>query len=255
MDHDRISAMRTGGVILGEIRDTLVESVTVGQTFSQIESKAQQLLADRKVQPSFSTVPGYNWATCVMRNDGLCHGIPGDQQVEAADVITIDIGLIYQGYHLDTSISFAMPPVAKEHAKFLDVGRASLAAALTEVKAGARVFDVSRAMQRAVEAKGCSAVRELTGHGIGSKLHMAPNIPCVGMQSDKRVLLEEGQTIAVEIMYAAGSSVLQLDEDKWTYRTRDRSLTGMFEDTVLVTATGCEILTKPSTSGIMEDLQ
>ncbi|MEX0895464.1 MAG: type I methionyl aminopeptidase [Patescibacteria group bacterium] len=252
MSVDRITAMRKGGAVLGTIRDRLVSSVAVGHSFAQIEENAQALLAEHQVKPSFSTVPGYNWATCIMKNDGLCHGIPDKQKVVAGDCITIDIGLIYEGYHLDTSISFLVESNDSQLVKFLDVGKASLAAALAEVQAGARVFDVSRAMQRVVEKAGYSAVRELTGHGVGAQLHMPPNIPCVAIQADKRVQLEEDQTIAVEIMYAAGSAVLQLDDDGWTYRSRDRSLTGMFEDTVLVTATGCEVLTKPSTSGIID---
>jgi len=248
---DRVAAMRTGGSLLGSIREELAASVKPGDTFIEIEERAQALLAQHNVKASFSTVPGYSWATCIMRNDALCHGIPNTEKVRAGDLLTIDIGLIYQGFHLDTTISFAIPPVKPETAQFLAVGQASLAAALQEVKAGARVFDVSRAMQRVVEAAGYSAVRELTGHGVGERLHMPPNIPCVGQQPDKRVFLKEGQTIAVEIMYAAGSSVLALDEDGWTYRTRDGSISGMFEDTVLVTKDGFEVLTKPSTSGII----
>lgn len=248
---DRVAAMRVGGSLLGSIRDELASRVKPGQTLSEIEARAQELLAKHNVTPSFSTVPGYSWATCIMRNDALCHGIPTSDKIQSGDVLTIDIGLIYQGFHLDTTISFAIAPVTAEKAKFLAVGQASLAAALEQVKAGARVYDVSRAMQRVVEAAGYSAVRELTGHGVGERLHMPPNIPCVAQQPDKRVFLQEGQTIAVEIMYAAGSSVLALDEDGWTYRTRDGSITGMFEDTVLVTDQGYEVLTKPSTSGII----
>lgn len=246
---DRIRAMREGGVILAQIRDSLAASVKPGHVFEDIEAQAQKLLREHDVLPSFSTVAGYDWATCIMANEALCHGIPGKQVVRKGDVITIDIGLINRGFHLDTTVTFAVGTVPASTRRFLATGQEALAAALAEVKAGARVFDVSRAMQRVVEAAGYSAVRELTGHGVGERLHMAPNIPCVGVHSDKRVFLEEGQTIAVEIMYAQGSSVLELGSDGWTYLTRDRSLTGMFEDTVLVTKEGCEVLTKSATSG------
>lgn len=251
MNQQKIQAMREGGHKLGQIRESLVEFTKPGMVFADIEKKAQSLITKSGTKPSFSTVKDYSWATCIMKNDALCHGIPGDQVVEDGDIITIDIGLINKGYHLDTTTSFAVGQVTAEKKQFLAVGKKALAKALAQVKPGASIYQISRAMQRQVEKSGFQAVTSLTGHGVGKQLHMAPSIPCVAQKRDKRIKLEEGQTLAIEIMYAAGSAQLAVDKDNWTYRTSDGSLSGMFEDTVLVTADGYEVLTKPSTSGII----
>ncbi len=237
--------MRSGGKILGQVRDTLVKFTEVGMTFADIEAEAQRLLKSAGVKPSFSTVPGYHWATCIMKNDSLCHGIPGKQLVAAGDLITIDIGCIQDGYHLDTTTSFAVAPVSKNVETFLSVGQHSLDKAIGVVTPGASVYDVSFAMEKVVTRHGYGCVYQLTGHGVGEELHMEPSIPCVAQKSDKRRQLTAGMTIAIEIMYTAGSPDLVLAADGWTYVTRDHSLSAMFEETVLVTDSGYEILTNP----------
>jgi methionyl aminopeptidase len=182
-----------------------------------------------------------------MKNDEVCHGIPKGKYVDDGDVITIDVGLLYEKWHLDTSITFIaakdLATVPVEVKRFLDVGRESLKKAINKAKVGNSVYDISAAMQLVVERAGFSAVYQLTGHGIGEELHMEPSIPCVAQRSDKQEKLREGQTIAVEIMYAAGDAHLKVDKDGWTYRTSDGSLAGMFEETVVVTKQGPEILT------------
>ncbi|PIR61706.1 MAG: type I methionyl aminopeptidase [Candidatus Pacebacteria bacterium CG_4_10_14_0_8_um_filter_43_12] len=247
MKTEKITAMKQGGAVLGLIRDQLAQSTKVGASFAQIEASAQQLIADHGMKPSFSTVPGYDWATCIMKNNELCHGIPTQEKVvKAGDVITIDIGLINQGYHLDTTTTFAIEPISTKTQAFLAVGIKALEKAIGQVKAGVSVYEISQAMQHTVEKAGYSAVTQLTGHGVGEQLHMAPNIPCVAYRHDKKVRLSEGQTVAIEIMYAQGNATVVLDRDGWTYRTEDGSLAGMFEETVLVTADGYQILTNPT---------
>jgi methionyl aminopeptidase len=244
-DASRITAMRTGGHKLGRVRQALVEFTRVGVTFAQIEAEAQRLIKEEAARPSFSTVKGYDWATCIMKNDELCHGIPTKEKiVETGDVITVDVGLIQDGYHLDTTTTFAVGKVSPAVEQFLGVGRQALLKSIQKVRPGASVYDVSRAMQKHVERHGYGAVYQLTGHGIGKELHMEPSIPCIAQNSDKRIILKPGQTIAVEIMYTMGDAYLVVDRDGWTYRTQDGSLGGMFEDTVLVTETGYEVLTK-----------
>jgi methionyl aminopeptidase len=240
----KITAMRTGGRILGEVRDQLQAFTQPGVTFESIEAEAQRLLAERQVVPSFSTVDGYDWATCIMRNEELCHGIPVGKTVAAGDVITIDVGLIYQSYHLDTTITFAVGDVSPDVKQFLERGRQILRKAIAKARAGQSVYEVSNVIEQSLRRFGYGAVYQLIGHGIGLELHMEPGIPCVAYRSDKRVLLEEGQTLAIEVMYAMGDPKLVEDEDGWTYRTADRSLSGMFEETVLVTAGAPEVLTR-----------
>ncbi len=240
----RLTAMRQGGRVLAGIRDELMTLTKPGMTFAEIEALAVTKIQASGMQESFSTVPGYPYATCVMKNDALCHGIPDSSVVLDGDLITIDIGLKNQGYHLDTSVSFVVGKASVAVRQFLASGQKALNSALAQVKAGASVYAVSYAMQEVVEKDGYGAVYQLTGHGIGSELHEKPAIPCVAQKRDKQILLTEGQTIAVEIMYTMGSPQLKLDGDGWTFRTVDGSLSAMFEDTVAVTAKGCEVLTK-----------
>jgi len=242
-DLKRIQAMRVGGKKLLVIKKALIDYTKPGLTFAQIEKQAQLLISQAKTKPSFSTVPGYSWATCITKNDGLCHGIPDQSVVNSGDVITIDVGLIQDGFHLDTSITFPVGPVSPQAIEFLSIGKKALSKAISRAQVGNSVYDVSRMMQKTVEERGYGAVYQLTGHGVGKELHMDPSIPCVAVKSDKRVLFKEGQTVAIEIMYTLGDPYLVLSSDGWTYQTQDGSLSGMFEETVLITANGPEILT------------
>jgi methionyl aminopeptidase len=245
----KITAMREGGERLGRIKQQLAEFTHIGTTFEEIEDEAQRLIKEAGALPSFSTVPGYHWATCIMKNEGMEHGIPKNKKVEDGDIIKIDVGLIYDGYHLDTTTSFIVGSSTTEKELFLEVGQRALAKAINKARVGNAVYDISSAMQRVIEGAGYSCVHQLTGHGVGKNLHEDPSIPCLAQRSDKRIKLYEGQTIAIEPMYAMGDATLVIDEDGWTYKTKDGSLSGMFEETVLVTKDGPEILTaSPKTS-------
>jgi len=239
----KIAAMREGGLKIRQIKKDLEAAVRVGTTFESIEAHAQKLISEAGGKPNFAMVPGYHWATCIMKNDELCHGIPKAKRVEDGDLISIDVGMLYQGWHLDTSISFGVGKVSGEVEHFLSVGRQSLKKAIAKARSGSSIYDLSSAMQRVVERAGYSAAYQLTGHGVGKELHMDPSIPCIAQRSDKRVKVQVGETYAIEIMYAAGDATVVLDEDGWTYRTEDGSLSAMFEETVLVTVKGPEVLT------------
>lgn len=241
---NKIEAMREGGKALGHVKHELELFTRVGTSFEQIESLAQKLIKDAGMTPSFSTVPQYHWATCVMRNDEVCHGIPKGKYVEDGDVITIDVGLINKGFHLDTTVSFAVGNVSKEIIHFLEVGKESVYNAIKQAKAGNSVYDVSEAMVKPLDKNGYGAVFQLTGHGVGEQLHMEPAIPCLPVKSDKRVKLHQYQTLAIEVMYTMGNPYLVEDKDGWTYKTKDGSLSAMFEETVLVLENSQEILTK-----------
>lgn len=236
--------MRRGGRILAQIRDELAQRTVVGTTFEEIEAWAQALLRNHNVLPSFSTVAGYSWATCVMCNDALCHGIPQNGVIADGDLVTIDIGLLADGYHLDTTTSFAVGAPTTQVRDFLAIGKKSLSSAIAKVKPGVSVYTISKAMEKVLDAHDFGAVHQLTGHGIGTELHMEPSIPVLANKADKSIVLTTGQTVAIEVMYTAGTPNLIVDADKWTYRTADGSLSGMFEETVLVTDTGHEVLTK-----------
>lgn len=242
-DQERIIAMREGGAKLSRVKQRLAEFVVAGKTFEAIEAKAQELIKAEGAVPSFSTVPGYHWATCLMINEGMCHGIPQHKTLQNGDVLKIDVGLIWKGYHLDTTTTVAIGEVSDKVKTFLEVGQRSLKKAINKASVGNTVYDISAAMQRVVEGQGYSCVYQLCGHGIGKELHAEPEIPCLAQKRDKQKKLKLGQTIAVEIMYAAGNAYLEVAEDGWTYETADGSLAGMFEETVLIGPKGPEVLT------------
>lgn len=241
---DKISAMREGGKRLGSIKSLLRSFVVVGTQFEEIEAEAQRHIARLQCKPSFSTVSGYQWATCVMKNEAVCHGIPHGNSVADGDLITIDIGLIYQGYHLDTTMSFVVGRSTPFLDTFLAVGQQSLDKAIAATVAGNSVYDISFAMEKPLRRHGYAAVYQLTGHGVGEELHMDPAIPCIPQRQDKKKILQVGQTLAVENMYTAGDPELVVASDGWTYTTKDGSLSAMFEETVLVTQKEPEVLTK-----------
>lgn len=239
----KIESMRRGGLLLRTIKSQLKESVVVGISFEEIEALAQKLIREVDAVPNFSLVPGYKWATCVMKNDEMCHGIPKHKKVDDGDIISIDVGMLFEGWHLDTSISFSVGTVSPQLEHFLEVGKRSLKKAISKAVPGGSVYDVSFAMQKVVERAGYSAAHQLTGHAIGKELHMEPSIPCIAQKKDKRLTLQEGDTFAIEIMYAMGDATVALDSDGWTYKTVDSSVSAMFEETVLITPSGQEILT------------
>lgn len=243
-DAQRISAMREGGKRLSVVKHALQKFTRVGMSFEQIEAEAQRLIAAADAKPNFALVPGYHWATCIMRNDELCHGIPQGKSVAEGDVITIDVGLLYQGFHLDTTTTFFVGEADQTTKEFVQRGREILDAAIFQATLGNSIYDISLEMERGLQRYNYGVVYQLTGHGIGTQLHMEPSVPVFADRSSKRQKLYAGQTIAIEVMYTAGSPDLVVADDGWTYRTQDGSLSGMFEETVLVTKDGPEVLTK-----------
>ena len=240
---EKIKAMRKGGKILAQVRDAVVAAVVPGVPFEKLEEIAQRELKRLGADPSFPTVEEYKWATCITKNEGCVHGIPVGKTVEFGDIITIDVGALYGGYHSDTSITVCAGECSKRVQRFVVTGVKAVDAAIAQVHAGATVYDLSLAMQSVVEGAGYRCVYQLTGHGVGKKLHMDPSIPCYADERSKKDVLYEGQTLAVEIMYTMGNPKLVLATDGWTYETEDRSLSGMHEHTVLVTKDGVEVLT------------
>ena len=247
MDTEKIKYMRESGKRLAQVKKELSLMVRPGVAFEAIEAKAQELIKSLDASPSFMTHPGYEYATCITKNEGCCHGVPVGKTINEGDVVTIDVGLVYQGYHTDTTNTVyagdidKMPEAIK---KFLEVGRQTFDRAIQMARFGNTVYDISKTIQDNLEAAGYGAVYQLTGHGIGKTLHEPPYIPCVAYRQDKKLKLKLWQTIAIEPMYAMGNPHLVLGKDGWTYETKDRSLTGMFEDTVMITPDGPEVLTR-----------
>lgn len=237
--------MTDGGHKLALIRNKLVAAVKPGITTAELDKLADKLISQAGGQASFKMVPGYHWATCMNINQAVVHGIPSPQKLKIGDVVGIDVGLFWKGFHTDTSITVAVGSPTLSIQKFLDTGKKALNKAILLTRPGRRIADLSRGMQQTVETAGFSAVRALTGHGIGRQLHEEPAIPCfvVGSYSTSPKLVP-GMVLAIEIMYNQGTSeVVYQNADGWTIATADGKMSGLFEETVVVTKTRPVIIT------------
>lgn len=236
--------MREGGRLLGGILRELIGLVKPGIDLWNIETAAQEKIRAVGATPSFETVDNYGFATCLMVNDEVVHAKPRHYLVQGADLVTIDVGLAWNGWQLDTSDSV----IAKRpDDRFVSTGRHALKAAIAMAVPGRRIGHVSHAMQEIIERHGYSAVRQYCGHGVGRTIHEDPQIPCyLDRPIERTPLITEGMTLAIEVMMNEGRWEVVLDPDGWTARTMDGSRSVQLEHTVLVTKTGPEILTMPS---------
>lgn len=242
---EQISVMREGGKRLALVREALREEVKVGVSGEQIEEKANEFIAKQAAEPSFKMVNGYDWAICLNVNDGVVHGIPhSDIVFKDGDIVSVDVGLFYKGFHTDTSFTKLLGSDTEKQ-QFLEIGKKALNAGIKQAKQGRKVGDISAAMEETLTKHNLSPVRNLTGHGIGKDLHEAPLIPCfVSGSPEESIVLVEGMALAIEIMYAQGSGDIKLSSDGWTLSTKDGKLAALFEETVAVTHDGSLLLTK-----------
>lgn len=240
-----IKIMESGGSKLARIRDELVRMVNSGITPQSIEQKAQILIARSGGRPSFQMVKNYHWATCVNVNDGVVHGVPDNRPFVEGDIVSLDIGLFYKGFHTDTSVTVPVGQVSRSTLKFLEAGRRALKEAIEKARLGSRVSDISLAIQKGVEGGGYSPIRALTGHGIGRKLHEPPQIPCFWEgRPDTDETFPTGSVLAIEVIYTMGQpDIVISSEDNWTIRTKDGKIAGLFEETVAIGGNGPFVLT------------
>lgn len=239
----KYQAMTEGGKRLGWIKGRLSDLIKADITPLEIDAFVDKTILEGGDKHSFKTVDHYKYATCINVNEGMVHGLPGTKPFKPGDVVKVDMGLIHEGYHLDTSITIQVPPHTSAVTKFLEVSQQSLAEAIFMASPGNTVYDLGEAMQRVAETGGYNVVRDLTGHGIGRQLHMEPYIPCFADKRNKKFVLAVDQTIAIETMVTMGDYHLVEDPDGWTLSTQDGSLTAMFEETVYVGSNGPIILT------------
>jgi methionyl aminopeptidase len=239
--------MAEGGRILGAIRDELAAYVRPGISTGTLDEIAEGEILKKGGRPSFK---GYGHSDnrfpasiCASINDVVVHGIPSKTMIlEEGDIISIDIGMIYKGFHTDTAVTVAVGKISDLKHKLMDVTKLSLMNAIEFARSGMRVGDISAAIQTTVEDAGFSVVRDLVGHGVGRSLHEEPSIPCFGKPGTGPIL-KEGMVVAIEPMVNAGGWQLTTDADGWTMRTRDNSPSAHFEHTVAITASGPVVLT------------
>lgn len=236
-------AMIEGGKRLGHIKSQTIAVVKAGLTPLEIDHFVDDLIKQGGDKPSFKMVDGYKHATCINVNAGIVHGIPNTKLLKDGDVVKVDMGLFHNGYHLDTSTTIYINGTDPKIKKFLEVSQKALSDAIFMATSGNTVFDISQAMEKEVVSNGFSVIRDLTGHGVGKKLHMTPFIPCFADPKTKRDILSVDQTLAIEVMSAMGGYELVEDSDGWTLSTQDGSITAMYEESVCVTEKGPIILT------------
>lgn len=255
---DKIQAMREGGTRLGVILQQLLDKA-VGVSLLEIDALTDRLIRDAGGAASFKTIKGYRWATCLCVNDVVVHGIPTDYMLKDVDLLTIDVGMLYKGFHTDTAWT-KLVQRKKQEAKltsgvkevhtpdvevFLKVGQEALWKAIDQARVGNRVGHISQTIQQIVEGAGYGIVKTLVGHGVGKELHEAPQIPgFLKGPIEATQELRSGQTLAIEVIYAMGSgAVVYTNDDGWSIGTRDGSPTAVFEHTIAVTAGEPEVLT------------
>lgn len=231
---DKSAKMQTGGSILADIMQELVSAVRPGITTKSLDELSEKLCKEKNVTPAFRGYEGFPAALCVGLNDVVVHGIPDDTKLKSGDVLSLDFGIVYEGYYLDMARTVGVGEISAEARAFLDTSRLALENACKKAKTGNTLGDIGHAIQSTVESAGYSVVREMVGHTIGKKLHEDPFIPGYGKpgQGEK---LYEGQTVAIEAIINQGSHEIRISrEDGWTTRTKDGKLSALFENTVLV---------------------
>jgi len=241
--------MREGGKILASVMEELGNNVAVGKNTMEIDVLAEKLIREAGGTPVFK---GYGKESgnpfpatiCASINSEVVHGIPSkDRILKEGDIFKIDIGMKYKGMITDMARTFPVGKISVEAQKILDVTKECLNFGIAKIQARKPLSDYSAEVQEFVECQGFSVVRNLVGHGVGRELHEDPHIPNYKTKGEE-IILQEGMTLALEPMINAGSFKIKLAQDGWTYETTDGKLSAHFEDTVLVTKAGAEILTR-----------
>lgn len=237
-----IERMRRACRVASEILHTVAGLVEPGRTTAELNAAAGKLIRECGGKSAFLGYKGYPGEICVSVNEEVVHGIPGDRRVQYGDVVSLDVGVILDGFVGDNATTVAVGLVKPRTAKLLETTERALMAAIAQARAGARVGDISHAVQSTVEAEGFAPVREFVGHGVGRRLHEDPQIPNFGKRGEGPKL-KPGMTLAIEPMINAGTPEVQVLADGWTVVTADGAPSAHFEHTVLVTEGEAEILT------------
>lgn len=238
-----IELMREAGKLLAEVHDELAAFIKPGISTKDIDKLGEKLIRDRGCIPNFLNYHGYPAAICVSVNDEVVHGIPNKHRIlQDGDIVSLDAGLIYKGYHSDAARTHAVGTISKEAQQLIDVTRQSFFEGMKYAKAGNRLHDISNAIAAYAESFGYGVVRDLVGHGIGTELHEDPQIPNF-KQLRKGMKLVPGMTLAIEPMINAGTWEVCWLDDEWTVVSEDGSLSAHYENTVLITDGEPEILT------------
>jgi methionyl aminopeptidase len=248
-----IDKMAAAGRVVADTIALLGEHVRPGVTTAELDRVAAEYIASQGAKSSFFGYRGYPATICTSPNDMVVHGIPGNVRLDEGDVISVDVGVVLDGFVADSAYTFAVGEIDEDAQRLLDACQAALAAGIEQARVGNHVGDISAAVQRVTEEAGFSIVRSLVGHGVGRSMHEEPQIPNYAT-GRRGALLSPGMTLAIEPMITAGGEHVYVHDDEWSISTSDGSLSAHFEHTVAVTDDGPRILTaaeKPVGAGLV----
>jgi len=237
-----IEVMRQAGKIVATVLETLRTQVEPGMKTKELDTIAMKQTKLMGAVPSFKGYHGFPACVCVSINDEIVHGIPGDRVILDGDIVSIDFGVIYNEFQGDAAITTGVGNITLEAKKLMEATSGALTAGINAARPGGHLSDISAAVQEYAESRGYSVVREYTGHGIGREMHEDPQIPNFGPPGQGPVL-KKGMTLALEPMVNIGDWRTRVEDDNWTVRTSDGSLSAHFENTIAITDEGAEILT------------
>ncbi|WP_026461691.1 type I methionyl aminopeptidase [Adhaeribacter aquaticus] len=237
-----IEVLREGAKILSQTHGEIASLINEGVKTKTLDKRAEEFIHDFGGKPSFKGYNGFPFSLCISVNSVVVHGFPGEYELKSGDVISIDCGVFYKGYHTDSAYTHAVGNVDPAVAKLLEVTKASLYLGIEKATVGNRMGDLSSTIQTFVEKEGMSVVRELVGHGIGRNLHEAPEVPNYGKRG-QGLKLQNGLVLAIEPMVNLGSKHIVQEADGWTIRTRDNKPSAHFEHTVVIRKDKAEVLT------------
>jgi methionyl aminopeptidase len=239
---EQVEKMAASGEVLVRCLKMLASKARAGTTTEELDAAAEKFIRSQGCEPAFKGYRGFPGSICASPNSMVVHGLPGGYQLKRGDVLSIDVGVIKDGWVSDAAITVPIGPVGPEAQKLLDVTKASLFAGVEQMRLGNFLGDVSAAIQRAVELEGLSIIRTLVGHGIGRDMHEEPQVPNFG-DPGRGPELEEGMVLAIEPMVNAGGPLVRMGDDGWAVFSEDDSLAAHFEFTVAITPEGPRILT------------
>jgi methionyl aminopeptidase len=239
---EEIERMAAAGDILVRTMNLLQGKIRPGVTTKDLDLAAERFIRSQGATPAFKGYRGFPGSICASPNSMIVHGIPGPYKLTRGDILSIDIGVVLDGWVADAARTFPVGPVSPVAQKLLQVTEESLMVAVRQCRPGNRLGDIGHAIQEHVEAAGLSVVRSLVGHGIGREMHEDPQIPNYG-EPHTGVVLEEGMVLAVEPMVTAGRHGVRVADDGWSIFSQDGSLAAHFEFTIAVTAEGPRVLT------------
>ncbi len=240
-----IESMRRAGKITAAARALAGEMVKPGVTTREIDTAVYRFIKSQGAEPSFLNYNGYPASVCISVNDEIIHGIPGKRVLEEGDIVSIDVGAYIGGVHGDCAATYACGKISGEAQRLIDVTRQSFFEGIKMAREGMRISDIGHAVQEYVEANGFSVVREYVGHGVGRKMHEAPEVPNYGAPGHGPKLLR-GMTLAVEPMVNMGAAGIRQMPDGWTVKTADGKYAAHYENTILITSGEPELLTVPA---------